>query len=233
MTRLLAVVLVALTLQSAPSAQAPAVIGTWKLISYETETPDGKRTFPLGQDVEGLAVYLPNGRVSIQFMKRDRPRFESGDAWRGTFEEERAAFRGFFSYAGRYTLDQARSMVTHHLEIAAAPNYVGTDLVRTFAIAGNRLTQQRYVPRPVLGRIESGLMEVDLVSDAQPTLVARHPDDAPHGAHRRNDPRQECGIELVGLLAGLRKLGDFLHQESNFLLHLGDEARIGLAGGCV
>jgi hypothetical protein len=140
MTRLLAVVLVALTLQSAPSAQAPAVIGTWKLISYETETPDGKRTFPLGQDVEGLAVYLPNGRVSIQFMKRDRPRFESGDAWRGTFEEERAAFRGFFSYAGRYTLDQARSLVTHHLEIAAAPNYVGTDLVRTFAIAGNRLT---------------------------------------------------------------------------------------------
>ena len=123
-----------------PSAQQVSVVGTWKLISYETETPDGKRTFPLGQDVEGLAVYLPNGRVSIQFMKRDRPRFESGDAWRGTFEEERAAFRGFFSYAGRYTLDTARSMVTHHLEIAAAPNYVGTDLVRTYSIAGNRLT---------------------------------------------------------------------------------------------
>ena len=30
--------------------------------------------------------------------------------------------------------------VTHHLEIASAPNYVGMDLVRTFSISGNRLT---------------------------------------------------------------------------------------------
>ncbi len=79
-----------------------------------------------------MAIYLPNGRVSIQFMKRDRPRFTSGDAWRGTLEEERAAFEGYFAYAGRYTLDVQRSTVTHHLEISSAPNYVGTDLQRTF-----------------------------------------------------------------------------------------------------
>jgi len=137
---LLIVVALALTAASELGAQQPGVIGSWKLISYETETPDGKKTFPLGRDVEGLAVYLPNGRVSIQFMKRDRPLFTSGDAWRGTLEEERAAFEGFFGYAGRYTIDAARSIVTHHLEIAHAPNYVGTDLVRTFSMSGNRLT---------------------------------------------------------------------------------------------
>jgi hypothetical protein len=132
-------------------AQAPNVVGTWRLVSYDTQTPDGVKTFPLGQDLEGLAIYLPNGRVSIQFMRRDRPLFKSGDAWRGTLEEERAAFEGFFGYAGRYTLDVARSTVTHHLEIASAPNYVGIDLVRTFSFSGDRLTL-RTPPRTLAGQ---------------------------------------------------------------------------------
>ncbi len=115
-----------------------------------TETADGKRTFPLGEDAVGMAIYLPNGRVSIQFMKRDRPRFKSGDAWRGTLEEERAAFESYFAYAGRYTLDAQRSTVTHHIEISSVPDYVGTDLQRTFTLAGNRLTL-RTPPRTLAG----------------------------------------------------------------------------------
>ena len=137
------IVLIAITIAAVvehPGAQQASVLGTWKLVSYDTQTPEGVKTFPLGPDLEGLAVYLPNGRVSIQFMRRDRPLFKSGDAWRGTLEEEREAFRGFFAYAGRYTIDAARSTVTHHLEVASAPNYVGIDLVRTFSFSGNRLT---------------------------------------------------------------------------------------------
>ena len=122
------------------SVQAPSVVGTWKLVSYVTETPDGKRTYPLGEKVTGFAIYSADGYVSIQFMRNDRPRFASGDAWRGTLEEERAAFEGFFSYAGRYTIDAARSIVTHHIQVAHAPNYVGVDLPRTFSFSGNRLT---------------------------------------------------------------------------------------------
>ena len=122
------------------NAQQASVVGSWRLVSYDTQTTDGVKSFPLGQDLAGLAIYQPNGRVSIQFMRRDRPRFQSGDAWRGTLEEERAAFEGFFGYAGRYTIDAARSVVTHHIEIASAPNYVGIDLPRTFTLEGNRLT---------------------------------------------------------------------------------------------
>ena len=122
------------------NGQTPPVIGSWRLISYETVTSDGVKSLPLGPNIDGLAIYLPNGLVSIQFMRRDRPKFASGDAWRGTLEEERTAFEGFFGYAGRYTIDAARSTVTHHIEVSAAPNYVGTAVVRTFSVDGNRLT---------------------------------------------------------------------------------------------
>lgn len=138
-------------------AQQASVIGTWQLVSYTTETADGKRTFLLGDDAVGMAIYLPNGRVSIQFMKRDRPRFKSGDAWRGTLEEERAAFEGYFAYAGRYTLDAKRSMVTHHVEISSAPNYVGIDLPRNFTLEGDRLTL-RTPPRMLAGQTSTSTL---------------------------------------------------------------------------
>lgn len=140
MLKALAVALIVLATAGSGGAQSISLAGSWKLISYQTVTPQGTRTFPLGADAVGLLIYLPNGRMSVQFMKRDRPLFTSGDAWRGTLEEERAAFEGFFSYAGRYTFDAARGIVTHHIEIAAAPNYVGTDLVRTISVSGNRAT---------------------------------------------------------------------------------------------
>lgn len=108
-------------------------------MSYDTTTPQGVKTYPLGEDAVGQLIYLASGRMSVQFMRKDRPKFASGDAWRGTLEEERAAFEGFFSYAGRYTIDSARGTVTHHIEISAAPNYVGTDVVRTFTMQGNRI----------------------------------------------------------------------------------------------
>src|SRR5262245_15517210 len=126
MRRFLARVLLLVVLApQSPAGQAPTVIGSWRLVAYETVTADGVKSLPLGSNIDGLAIYLPNGRISIQFMRRDRPRFQSGDAWRGTLEEERAAFEGFFGYAGRYTIDAERSTVTHHIEISAAPNYVG------------------------------------------------------------------------------------------------------------
>ena len=157
MTRLIfAVAFMMLAALDRPSAQV-SVVGTWKLVSYETVTAGGMRSLPLGPDLVGLAIYLPNGRVSIQFMRRDRPRFQSGDAWRGTLEEERAAFEGFFSYAGRYTIDTARSVVTHHIEIASAPDYVGIDLERIFSMSGNRLTL-RTPQRQLAGQTSSSTL---------------------------------------------------------------------------
>lgn len=154
-----ALVAMAIVLASASQgfSQQESPLGAWRLVSYDTVTPDGARSFPLGEDLAGMAIYLPNGRVSIQFMRKDRPRFTTGDAWRGTLDEEKAAFEGFFGYAGRYTLDAAKRTVTHHIEVASAPNYVGTDLVRTFSISGNRLTL-RTPQRQLAGQTSSSTL---------------------------------------------------------------------------
>lgn len=157
MTKPAVVALLVLTGTFSALAPPESPLGTWRLVSYHTETADGTRTFPLGEDVAGIAMYLPNGRVSIQFMRNNRPLFKSGDAWRGTLEEEKAAFEGFFAYTGRYTLDAARSRVTHHIEVCSAPNYVGTDLERTFSISANRLTL-RTPPRQLAGQTSSSTL---------------------------------------------------------------------------
>jgi hypothetical protein len=158
MTRHLALVLaISICAVTGPGAQQANVAGTWKLISYETVTPAGVRTFPLGEDAVGLLIYQSSGRMSVQFMRRDRPRFKSGDAWRGTLEEEKAAFEGFFSYAGRYTVDHDRGVVTHHIEISSAPNYVGTDVERTFSLSENRVTL-RTPQRQLAGQTSSSIL---------------------------------------------------------------------------
>ena len=65
--------------------------------------------------------------------------------------------RAYFAYAGRYTLDAQRSTVTHHLEISSTPNYVGTDLQRTFTLAGNRLTLTT-PPRTLAGQTSTSTL---------------------------------------------------------------------------
>lgn len=82
--------------------------------------------------------------MMVMFAKSDRPPF-SRDV-RSPLSEEMSAvaieelahgFRSFNAYAGTYTLDG--NIVRHHLTIASIPNRVGTTLVRTFAISGDRL----------------------------------------------------------------------------------------------
>lgn len=84
-------------------------------------------------------MYFANGSMSAVLMKRDRPKFASGDMANGTPEEIKAAFEGFDAYCGTFTLDEAESVVTHHVEACRFPNWEGTDQVRHFTLEGDSL----------------------------------------------------------------------------------------------
>jgi len=48
-------------------------------------------------------------------MRRDVPKFASGDLRRGTSEEVKAALEGLDAYCGSYEVDEDKGTVTHYI----------------------------------------------------------------------------------------------------------------------
>jgi hypothetical protein len=116
------------------------LVGTWNLVSFSAQDPSGQTSYPFGRQAQGRLIYEANGRMAVQLMNPDRPRFASDDLLRTSEAEVRAAFDGYAAYYGSYTVDQGQKIMVHHVEAALIPNWVGTDQVRHFELQGNRLT---------------------------------------------------------------------------------------------
>ena len=84
-------------------------------------------------------MYDAAGQMAAQLMQSGRKPLSTPP-----IETERAAaYAGYVSYFGRYTVDPSNSTVTHHVEGSTNPNWVSTptNLVRSYAFSadGNRL----------------------------------------------------------------------------------------------
>ena len=136
-------IVVALTTLTAQRADSRAwLVGSWRLVSYEGRSAAGGVTQDYGPTPQGRLMYDQGGRMSVHLLKPDRTRFASGDFLRPNPDELREAFDGYFGYYGRYTVDEEAGVVTHHVEGAAYPNYIGTEQRRTFRLEGDRLVLQ-------------------------------------------------------------------------------------------
>jgi Lipocalin-like domain len=115
--------------------QAPdALVGGWRLVSWENRAADGQVTYPMGTDPIGYLLYTADGRFSITISRRGRARSAAGDLLGGTTEEQARAVEGFVAYAGRYSFHGDR--VIHHVELSLFPNWVGSDQDRCHANPG-------------------------------------------------------------------------------------------------
>jgi Lipocalin-like domain len=123
-----------------------ALLGTWKLISAIAILPDGSiEPDVYGVNPVGYITYTSEERMMVMFAKRDRAPFSidvksplGKDIQKLPVAELAEAFTSFNAYAGTYELNG--NIVIHHIEIASIPNRVGTDLVRTFSLNGDRVT---------------------------------------------------------------------------------------------
>ena len=115
------------------------LIGTWKFKSMVFRTDTGKAVYPYGEHLFGILIYTPGGYMSALLMDPDRKKFVSNDLKIGTPEEIKQAYEKFDAYCGKYTIDEEKGTVTHHVEGAKFPNWVGTDQVRYFELKGDRL----------------------------------------------------------------------------------------------
>ena len=101
------------------------LIGSWRLVSYETTDPGGRRGTPYGQAV-GRISYDAHGNMAGQVMRPDRDGVER-------------AFAGYIAYFGTYEVAGDGKSVVHHVEGALNPAWVGGDQVRGVRFDGARL----------------------------------------------------------------------------------------------
>jgi hypothetical protein len=114
--------------------------GTWKFLSLEAISTDGDVFLPYGKEFYGRLMYDDHGNMSFLAMRPDRPKFASGDIYKGTSEEIKAAFLNFDAYCGTYTVDLENKTIVHHVEGCRFPNWEGSRQTRQYELSDGKLT---------------------------------------------------------------------------------------------
>ena len=116
-----------------------SLIGTWRLVSYQAKDAQGKISNPLGRNLLGLLCYTNDGFMSMQIMREDRSGHSSSGLHISPLEEMAAAGAVYVDYAWPFSVDEAATTVTHHVQLSSSPTWVGTDQTRTVALRAGRL----------------------------------------------------------------------------------------------
>jgi len=116
------------------------LIGAWRLAEFSVIARDGSVTHPMGEDLEGLIIYSPDGYMSGQLMKLGRPAYASGDMDHGTTDELAAAAAGYLAYSGPFYVDEEAATLRHHMSVSLFPNWIGDTQERFVELDGDTLT---------------------------------------------------------------------------------------------
>jgi Lipocalin-like domain len=141
-TRRAILFVILLLLASSTTARADdrtALVGSWRLVSYEDRDAIGTTVYPYGKAPEGLLVYLATGHMAVQMMKTPPPSVASDDWDRFTPQEKVALFDGYVAYFGKFEVDPARKVVTHLPVADLSRLYVGKREERHYQLTGDRL----------------------------------------------------------------------------------------------
>ena len=121
---------------------AEKLVGAWQLERWEIlrEAAGGERaaSLPFGAGAEGLLLYTADGWMSATLMAEGRRPLSRANPRNAPAAERAAAFDGYFSYAGRWSLDGRQ--VRHEVTVALNPAMVGTLQLREARLDGRTLT---------------------------------------------------------------------------------------------
>jgi hypothetical protein len=133
------------------------LLGTWRLVSFETRDSDGASNKPLGSDARGVLSYDASGNFPVQVARPGRPNFASGDLLDGTDDEIRAAYAGYAAYFGAYDVNEAQGYLTHNVDESLFPNWKGVPQKRFFELSEYSLTLTA-PPLIISGREVTGVL---------------------------------------------------------------------------
>jgi tetratricopeptide (TPR) repeat protein len=138
---------------AASGAEAPSreqLIGAWRLLSIEVRDAAGTHPDPFyGPQPEGLIVYAPSGKVSVQ-MSNARAAGDRLAATRSTARDSPALARarlhaldGYYAYYGSWDYDAATGTMTHHVDHALYSGEEGETYTQSLTLESDRLVFTR------------------------------------------------------------------------------------------
>lgn len=124
------------------SIEQESLVGAWRLGSFVRSDGKGGVRQYWDEHAIGLIIYTRDGLVSAQLYDARRTRLNT--AWdRASAPAAQAAFSGMASYYGRYSVDAPKGTVTHAIEGAMSPDWIGTKLVRGYRFLGHDRVELR------------------------------------------------------------------------------------------
>ena len=122
---------------------AARLVGTWRLVSYETVDDAGQRGRPYG-DAVGRLTYDALGNMSGQVMRPNRAPVTNGE---GRAQQVRTAYLGYIAYFGTYQVAGDGRSIVHRVEGSLNPGWVGGNQIRALRFDGDRLVLQAEVEK--------------------------------------------------------------------------------------
>jgi hypothetical protein len=105
---------------AAPISDRERLIGAWRLASLGEPGPDGRINGLTG--LKGMLIYTRDGHMSVQLMYPDAAANLSNDY----------VLNGYEASFGSYDLDEAKHLVTHHVQGSITHGLIGKDLPRVY-----------------------------------------------------------------------------------------------------
>jgi hypothetical protein len=132
------------------------LVGTWSLSSFvERDIETGVENHPFGKRPLGLILYTPDGYVSAQLQRPERPPFADGDILRATPEEYAAAGSSYIAYSGRFFVDEDKKSLSHEMAVSLFPNWFRQRQVRLVEVNGETLRLSTDGPQRFNGALKT------------------------------------------------------------------------------
>jgi hypothetical protein len=117
---------------------AARLVGSWKLVSWQTKHTDGSTDYPMGESPAGLLIYDARGNMSLQIMDDFRPAFSQGYD-KTTLDELKEVYKTYAAMFGHYSVDPSARTVSIEVQGITNPNYMSSTLTRYYTLKGNTL----------------------------------------------------------------------------------------------
>ncbi len=116
------------------------LVGTWKLIEFaDLDSLTGQWKYRYGKLPRGYFTYTKNNIVNLNISSETPLNISEDSAKHFDINLSNLIDNYSLGYFGTYTIDYAKSIVTHHVKGGSIPWYIDTDQPRPFILKDDTL----------------------------------------------------------------------------------------------